>query len=229
MKSKSNNFTLVELLIVIAIIAILASLLLPALNKARESARSTTCLNNKKQAMLAQISYADDNNAQYICYDASANRLWGHVLVEEKRLQLKSAECPNANVLQTEGKESWWRTYGIEHSYVTDAERLSILGDYIYRPQWTWITLLTGKMKRPSESVVFADTWHPAKNRPFPRFMYNTTDWCDGAKVVMCHNGRTVVGYADGHAAAKTGKELKASLYNLQTWYNADNSMIQTQ
>lgn len=57
---KKNGFTLVEVLIVIAIIAILAAMLLPALAGARERARRTTCLNNLKQIMTAYEMYADD-------------------------------------------------------------------------------------------------------------------------------------------------------------------------
>jgi prepilin-type N-terminal cleavage/methylation domain-containing protein/prepilin-type processing-associated H-X9-DG protein len=62
---KSRAFTLVEVLITIAIIGILAGMLIPGINRSKESARRTLCLNQMRQTQLALQIYASDQNGAF--------------------------------------------------------------------------------------------------------------------------------------------------------------------
>lgn len=62
---RNKGFTLMELMVVIAIIVILAGFLTPALNRARRQAKKVECMNNLKQVSIALHAYALDNNEYF--------------------------------------------------------------------------------------------------------------------------------------------------------------------
>ncbi|MFH1614041.1 MAG: prepilin-type N-terminal cleavage/methylation domain-containing protein [Planctomycetota bacterium] len=123
----SKGFTLVELLVVIAVIAVLLSVLVPALNSARERARRVVCANQHKQLGLAMGLYAQDNSdylppcaiySQYmpylihdIAYDTTYNLGW---LYKKYNPNPKLYYCPSAteetqkfNTL----RNPWWELW----------------------------------------------------------------------------------------------------------------------
>lgn len=61
MRWMRRAFTLVELLVVMAVVAILAAVLLPALSRAKESGRRAACASNLRQIILAALMYADEH------------------------------------------------------------------------------------------------------------------------------------------------------------------------
>jgi prepilin-type N-terminal cleavage/methylation domain-containing protein/prepilin-type processing-associated H-X9-DG protein len=62
---RRRGFTLVELLVVIGIIAVLMGILLPALNRARESGRRVQCLSNMRQLGMAFMMYVQENKGKF--------------------------------------------------------------------------------------------------------------------------------------------------------------------
>ncbi|HOF89794.1 MAG TPA: DUF1559 domain-containing protein, partial [Armatimonadota bacterium] len=71
---RTRGFTLIELLVVIAIIAILAAILFPVFAKAREKARTNTCMNNQRQIALAIQMYVQDHEETFM--PDSGNNAW---------------------------------------------------------------------------------------------------------------------------------------------------------
>jgi prepilin-type N-terminal cleavage/methylation domain-containing protein len=84
---RCHAFTLIELVVVITVIAILATLLLQALASSKRQARQTACLNNLKQMTLAGLMYMSDtgqglpeNNPGLLNYDPNAPVMWSDAL-----------------------------------------------------------------------------------------------------------------------------------------------------
>jgi len=75
-KQRVSIFTIIELLIVIAIIAILASMLLPALSRARDSAKQIRCVNNLSQIGKGASIYANDFNDYTIQSQYGTGQWW---------------------------------------------------------------------------------------------------------------------------------------------------------
>lgn len=98
MKAHLNKFTIIELLIVISIIAILASLLLPALNAAKDKAQSISCTNNMKQTGLAFHHYTSSWDDYFPPAEFNPNSspqlYWTLAFAIDRLLPLNTMHCP---------------------------------------------------------------------------------------------------------------------------------------
>ncbi|MHB1157438.1 MAG: DUF1559 family PulG-like putative transporter [Phycisphaerales bacterium] len=105
-----HGFTLVELLVVVAIIALLLAILLPGLNKAKEAARGVSCMSKQKQFGLAMNAYAVEyngwlpqnpyggNRSDYLCWDAQISNYLNYDKLR-RATQQPVYHCPSGLLL----------------------------------------------------------------------------------------------------------------------------------
>ncbi len=199
-RKSRDAFSLVELMIVIAILAILLALLIPVTVSARAKGRQAVCVSNVREILVARKMYASDNQGGTIPNrpkwpeDPKGVCTWRWLLTKQYGLDPKVFACKSApNAYSESGRGEWHATSksDVPSNYTQIGE---VFGNDSQPRRLSIIPSLSQQI----EIVEFRDYW-PDMNMGSWGWM-----WPDGYGVYgFWHNGRTVMGYADGHVEVK--------------------------
>jgi len=232
MRRKRPGFTLIELLVVISIIALLLGILTPALGKARQKARSTSCLSRMRQIGMASVMYVQDNNGQFARSSHSAASVrclrWGPAFMPYlgygsyqgsktpawEAASGKFYRCPSdrrKNLTYSYGKNVWFEL----DSYET-AEALGIsIGP-------TYHTVM--KVRRPGATIEFGELLSlSAEDHLMAHFWLMNTKILEGIETTVeidtqRHGGLSNYVYADGHVETQPFQETFDIKQNIDRW-----------